>query len=49
MTEKTLFLISPLYWLPSDQDQLLLVVDHDGGLRVDAVPLGDALEAGGRR
>ena len=29
-----------------DQDQLLLIVDHDGGLGVDAVTLGDALEAG---
>ena len=33
------------WWLTSDH--LLLIVDHDGGLAVDVVPLGDALEAGG--
>ena len=30
-----------------NEDHLLLIVDHDGGLAVDVVPLGDALEAGG--
>ena len=30
-----------------DEDQLLLIVDHDGGLGVGVVPLGHALKAGG--
>ena len=45
MTEKTLFLISPAYWLPADDDHLRLVVDQDGSLGMGAVHLGDALEA----